>query len=624
MTRRTEEISLPLAEGVVVMHPEAALLCWPNHRGRLDVGRFCFLKRDTSPRRIKDQSFECLDDERIKAVRRLIEYFSEATDLGLRPFTLRARYVDLNRFVTWADKRGRHGVLCDRDETESALEAYGDEQRELASQSQLNRNTVAITQKNLKSVLCSFFGDDHFGGDVKRLRFSSKHTVPTEVPNAESLALLIAWADAAFSSISSHVFEFKPYPFSIVTSLGQTVLVVPHGLTVGRRPEKRPRGLVAWNLETGEIRSYKELCEQFNAQGRKKFRQNAYNTRKAAVDHQEAANKRGSALRRVHALTAALAFAALFLAETGINVAQLVDMTWSPELSNSLASASVVRQKFRQVKYRAGDKEIGFTVSIAFMPKLKTYLELREYLVQDSPIDALFVGRGVGRGDEIIALGDEFLVQFYERLEAFGVSLPRVTARQLRAAKQDWAMSNHDPAVAAELMGTTLETAIRAYSNGTASAQRAEFGALFTSIEKVILGAKEPLPSGSIEGALGACVDFQHPEPISTEATVYPDCKSSEGCLFCEKYKAHADETDVRKLLSCRHCMRLTAHHARDVEQYERTFGPVLRRLDFILDEMRRRDTALVARIEKDVDVEGNFDPFWASKLEMLIELGIA
>ncbi|MFM0328852.1 integrase [Paraburkholderia strydomiana] len=623
MPRKIEEIVLPLAAGIVVMHPEAAVLCWSNFRDRADVGRFCFLRRDISPGRLEDQCFDDLNDERIKAVRRLIEYFSEATELGLRPSTLHARYRDLNRFMNWADERGHCGVLSDKDETEKALGDYGDEQRELASQSQLNRNTVAAAQLNLQKTLCGFFEEGNFGAGIKRLRFSRKHVVPTEVPDEERLALLIAWADGLFTNISSHVLEFKPYPFLIVTSLGETIHVVPQALCASRRDGKRSRGLLAWNLETGEMRSYQELWEQFKARGRKKFRQNAYNVRKTAMGHLEAANKVHSALRREHALTAALAFAALFLAETGINSAQLVAMKWSPDLSKSLSSASVVRQKFRAVKYRAGGKEISFTVSIAFMQKLRTYLELRKYLVQDSPLDALFVARGLGSGDETVALTSEFLVQFYVRLEVFGVTLPRVTARQLRAAKQDWAMSNHDPAVAAELMGTTLETAIRAYSNGTASAQRAEFGALFASIEKTILGAEEPLPPGSIRGALGACVHFQHPEPISPEAPVKPDCKSSEGCLFCDKYKAHADETDVRKLLSCRHCLRLTGQHAHDVEQYERTFGPVLRRVDFLLEEVRKRDSALVVRIENDVDM-GNLDPFWASKLEMLIELGIA
>ncbi|MFM0327875.1 integrase [Caballeronia glebae] len=622
--RSIEEITLPLAEGIVILHPETALLCWSNFGDRADVGRFCFLKRDMSPTRVEDQTFDSLDGERVKAVRRLIEYFSEATELGLRASTLHARYRDLNRFLNWADERGLHSVLCDRDETEIALGAYGDEQRELASQSQLNRNTVASAQRNLQKTLSGFFEEDDFGSDIKRMRFSRKHVVPTQVPDEESLALLIAWADGLFASISSHILEFKPYPFPITTPLGETIHVVPHAFCASRREANRNHGLRGWNLETGEMRSYKEMSELFKAQGQKSFRQNAHKVRKTAEGHLEAANMRHSALRREHALTAALSFAALFLAETGINVAPFLDMKWSSELSGSLESPSVVRQNFREVKYRAGGKEFGFTVSVAFMPKLKTYLELRKYLVQDSPLDALFVARGPGSGDETVALTSYFLTQFYERLEVFGVTLPRVTPRQLRAAKQDWAMSNYDPAVAAELMGTTLETAIRAYSNGTASAQRAEFGALFASIEKTILDAEEPLPPGSIEGALGACVDFQHPEPISPEAPVKPNCKSSEGCLFCDKYKAHADETDVRKLLSCRHCVRVTCHHARDVEQYERTFGPVLRRVDFILDEVRKRDSALVEQIEKDVDVEGNLDPFWASKLEMLIELGIA
>ncbi|SAL06682.1 hypothetical protein AWB78_08189 [Caballeronia calidae] len=75
---------------------------------------------------------------------------------------------------------------------------------------------------------------------------------------------------------------------------------------------------------------------------------------------------------------AASCFVALFLAETGINLAQLLAMKWSPELATSLQDASVARQKFREVKYRAGGREITFTVWLGFMPKLRAYLALRE------------------------------------------------------------------------------------------------------------------------------------------------------------------------------------------------------------------------------------------------------
>jgi hypothetical protein len=59
-------------------------------------------------------------------------------------------------------------------------------------------------------------------------------------------------------------------------------------------------------------------------------------------------------------------------------------------------------------------------------------------------------------------------------------------------------------------------------------------------------------------------------------------------------------------------------------EQYESSFGAVLRRDDFLLDELRKRDAALVHQIEQDVDIEGNLDAFWLAKLNQLFELGVA
>jgi hypothetical protein len=63
---------------------------------------------------------------------------------------------------------------------------------------------------------------------------------------------------------------------------------------------------------------------------------------------------------------------------------------------------------------------------------------------------------------------------------------------------------------------------------------------------------------------------------------------------------------------------------ADSIEQYDSSFGAVLRRVDFLLDELRRRDAALVEQIEQDVDIEGNLDAFWSAKLDQLYELGVA
>jgi hypothetical protein len=326
-------------------------------------------------------------------------------------------------------------------------------------------------------------------------------------------------------------------------------------------------------------------------------------------------------VRLSHAISAAYAFAVLFLAETGINLSQLLDMEWSDELVKSVQSPSVVRQKFREVKYRAGGAEIAFKVSVAFMPKLKTYLALREYLVNDSAVDKLLVGADVA--GEPANLSAQFLRTFYVRCASLGIVLPRISARQWRAAKQDWAISNHGPVVAAKIMGHSIETALRSYSNGTDAAQKTEMGAFLASVESTVLEAGVELP-GSLNSSVGACAKFQSPEAISASVALKPDCRSSEGCLFCGQYRVHADATDIRKLFSCRYCVRLTSGLVESPEQYDSSFGPVLRRLDFLLDELRKRDNALVETIESDVDVMGKLDPFWASKLEQLFELGLA
>ncbi|PTB25788.1 hypothetical protein C9I56_26650 [Paraburkholderia caribensis] len=299
-------------------------------------------------------------------------------------------------------------------------------------------------------------------------------------------------------------------------------------------------------------------------------------------------------------------------------------MKWSPELATSLKDASVARQKFREIKYRAGGRDVTFTVSLGFMPKLRAYLALREYLVQDAEWDVLFVVVGhYAQPRRLTGLSTQFLERLYSRLDTLGMVLPRIGARQWRAAKQDWAMSNHGPVIAARLMGHSLETALRSYSNGTDAAHKAEMGAFLASVEKTVLGPGND-PAGSIGSAVGICIGFHKPAPIAASVTVQPDCRSTEGCLFCDQYRVHADAADIRKLLGCRHCVRLVGGRADSIEQYDRSFGAVLRRVDFLLDELRRRDATMVDQIEHDVDIEGNLDAFWSAKLDQLYELGVA
>lgn len=627
MNRLYEEVHMPLAEGTMLLHPERALLRWEGMCSRFDIGQICYLRRDTSGSHRLQKTFDILSFsiERARIVRLLVTQFSgRMTHGAMRPATISAALRVVLDFVNWADRQGLHQVLCDEKATEEAVHRYFREKREQVSLGNLNRNSVGHAQSNLLSILREFFGDDDFCTDARVLRRQRDASVPTAVPDAGAQADLLAWADALFTSISTLVLDFKPYPVCVSTARGESLCLVPH--RHHRRENDNLHGhLLGWNLETGELRRREDIAMHMAAAGAKDPRARACMIASFVAKHLRTANENEwSAIRRSHASMASLCFAALFLAETGVNLAQLLAMKWSPELAASLHETSVVRQAFRNIKYRAGGKEVTFTVSLGFMPKLRTYMALREYLVQSADCNALFILAGhYAKRQRPMSLPTQFLVQLYSRLDTLGIVLPRITARQWRAAKQDWAVSNHGPVVAARLMGHSLTTALRSYSNGTDAAHKAEMGAFLASVEKTVLNIGND-PAGSIRSAVGVCIGFLKPAPIAASVSVQPDCRSTEGCLFCDQYRIHVDAADIRKLLSCRHCVRLLSGHADSIEQYNISFGAVLRRVDFLLDELRKRDAALVDQIEHDVDIKGELDAFWSAKLDQLYELGVA
>jgi hypothetical protein len=264
----------------------------------------------------------------------------------MRPKTVHEALWVVLDFVNWADKQGLHQVLCDEIATAEAVHRYFRYRHEQVSLGKLNHNSVAIAQRNLLSMLREFFGNDDFCADARVLRQQRNTWVPTAVPDAQAQADLLAWADALFSSISRLVLDFRPYPMRVTTVRGENLYLFPH--IYGRSDGDDSHGLLGWNLETGELCTREELRTRLARAGDKSPRESSWLIARRTARHLAEANEDAQApIRRSHASIAASCFAALFLAETGINLAQLLAMKWSPELAASLQDALVARQKFR-------------------------------------------------------------------------------------------------------------------------------------------------------------------------------------------------------------------------------------------------------------------------------------
>jgi hypothetical protein len=142
----------------------------------------------------------------------------------------------------------------------------------------------------------------------------------------------------------------------------------------------------------------------------------------------------------------------------------------------------------------------------------------------------------------------------------------------------------------------------------------------FARIANLVVNKRKPIVRGT-DLAVGACASFGAPHPVEGNVPAIPDCRRPEGCLFCDKFRVHADERDTRKLLSCRYCIQQTSHLAASEEQFQRLFNPILGRIQAILDEVDRREAGMVERVRREVEEEGELDPYWAGKLEMLMAL---
>ncbi len=67
----------------------------------------------------------------------------------------------------------------------------------------------------------------------------------------------------------------------------------------------------------------------------------------------------------------------------------------------------------------------------------------------------------------------------------------------------------------------------------------------------------------------------------------------------------HVDETDIRKLLSCRYCIEKTAHLIGNLEEQDLITKPIFERINLIIAHVKKNNEPLVNKIMSEVE-EGN------------------
>lgn len=313
------------------------------------------------------------------------------------------------------------------------------------------------------------------------------------------------------------------------------------------------------------------------------------------------------------------AFYMLFLSITGMNDSTAATLKWNDDY---LIEKSF--QNFRNIKYRAANKVVEFQIQKKFIKDFKKYLKLREFVLDGNKIDSLFfMGYGskahISIKQSIGYLSSYIGMYMRKRIDP---DLPLISSRKMRVNKTYQVIQKNGIIAASELAQSSKKTIINSYLGETQESADEQLTKFFNQLNDNVIFTNEKSESISV----GQCKNYNNPKTNISLNGIKTNCKQSEGCLFCEHYGCHADEIDVRKLLSLLYVINECKYISKNDEQYTQIYGPVINRIQDILQSIEKQNITMikmVAEIKEDVFENENLHYYWEHKLSMLIEIGM-
>jgi len=637
--RPTVTIALPLPERLRIARPEQVILKLGGSYH--DIGACCYTIRSDKPRspgkprEIVESSFL---KRRSKPILQAIRYLNQlSTDSGLTLSTLRSYTVWLRQFVDWADSNSKHDCLTGGDATKEAYAAFCIELRERFRQHQITANQHNAGLRYTSELLEGITTTEGLGRHGQKIRLKHNDYVSTEPAQPDDFAHALALNQSVFDGLSDLVLSGKPFPYRLVLpkSLNWNdnfLWVFPlrmWGLPPHRRSAEREKLTSthwAYDYEHGRLSTADEVakrCKNSHPRHAALYsRLAAERAVKLAAGFIGNANNDSRHWARIMlAMLAHNAFLFLFFANTGCNEAVAREIETDGHLD-----ATTLNQNFRSIKFRAQGKPISLETPIAFLPTLRRYMKLRDWLLGGASFPYLFLTLGAHNAKLPAQLAEASMVKLYKALRRLDPNLPRWGARKIRATVADYYQRQHDASVTAKVLQNSPETALRKYNAGSAVEHRVEMSLFLEQVAEISkkqqieksaanLAETKPLEEG------GRCGDYGHPVAMADGLPVEPDCKQGQGCLFCQHRILIADEDDARKVASAAFVMEQVILGP----LHETELRPLIQKCDADLEKIATFPEChkMVDQVRKDVFENGNLTPFFADKFQLFLELGV-
>lgn len=548
----------------------------------------------------------------------------------LRWTSITTKYSTLKEFITALDSELSDDGLIKAYENYSDYLTHQTRIFDSAKKKGITTNTAAGRQKLIRDICEDILGlqsCDHVP-KINGRQVQSQATIPAEEGD---LTFHLNLYTSAFTELTRFILNNEKYPARINLS-HESLAICPDNqwcLPKSKWDEywtqTKPRN-ITFDYENCRYRaSNKELSDLFIKYPHMEIPStdaNLSQLRSKCKRRLESANSNQfSKTRKVLISWAVRSYFMHFLIITGMNDAVAAGIKFEDvEIKNG-------GRKFKAIKIRAKRKVVTFEIQNLFLKHFELYLKLRKQILLscNAKNDALFLL--YSRQGEVISFKKNgHISSWINSHNPMVETMPTVTSKQYRAAKGQWISQKHGAELSSFALQHSLKTNLKHYNETTEKIAENEITDYFEKLNTVVLDAKENLITKTVSGA---CTNKNSPQIDSNTPEdfrgIKPDCKRFEGCLFCDNYAVHANEEDIRKLLSMHFLITNLKEVSDTSESYARTLNPTLERINYIIVKINKDTNSEVDidLIKEDVYENENLSSYWLQKYEMMDMLGL-
>lgn len=564
--------------------------------------------------------------ERRKLLRCLQEYICLS---GNTDNTVGTHITVFFTIIDWLDSNGHSSTFESVASTRLAYCAYVDQlnhQIKRADTHTIGPKVANFRQRSFSKLIKLFWGNEAGLEIVREVPIIKPVSPESEAPAEANIRMAVSTFLHLARGFSAFVIEQRHFPY-LLKMPGYSSYIFPCNRFPCITPFSTTQN-ATYNYENGEFSTPEEYLEKCNreiplSEARAELKKSR---KKLAKTNSNQFNYS----RMIYASLAMRSYMQLFIMMTGINSSELMQLEYSEsyELDKDL-----IDNNFRAIKLRAKGKVVSYHLgNHTGLAIFKEYIALRNWVLGSEYSPYLFFSFVCSkqRIKSFHPLSKNNIYGIYSSVK--GKFLPKsfehITAGKIRKYKTlIWNELELSQDVIARSLNHSKFTNHKSYAVSNFDKQQKELGEFFESAHAAANVFVNKASSMSQENtSTGHCEDFWSPKPILSEQSIEPDCSNSMGCLFCEHYMCHADESDIHKLCSLLYVAEEIRRTAADFEHSDSLLKELVIRIKEVLRLLADRSELtreLIGKVKSKVFDEGELTIFWEMKLQRLEAMGV-